>query len=76
MKFKLHANLIPSFHAPPETDVVRISGSVQRDRAPAAAFDVSIPAGETSKIVLADGTVVEFSVAATLGDRAGPRRDE
>jgi hypothetical protein len=70
MKVKLLVGLalaIPSFHVLAATDTVRFSGSVQRDSSPATAFDVSIPAGETSKFILADGTSLEFSAAASQG---------
>ena len=62
MKVKLHASVFPLFSAPAEPDVVRFSGSVQRDCAPATPFDVAIRAGKASKITLADGTALEFSV--------------
>lgn len=73
MKVKLHASVIPPFRAPAEADVVRFSGSVQRDSTPATPFDVSIRAGKTSKIVLADGTALEFSVTRRRR-RETPRR--
>ena len=46
------------------TDTVRFSGSVQRDNGATTSFDIAVPAGKTSKLILPDGSALEFSAAA------------
>ena len=73
MKVKLLAGLALAFtalHGLAATDAVHFSGSVQRDSSPPTGFDISMPAGETSKFILADGTSLEFSAAASQGSPA------
>lgn len=46
-------------------DSVHFSGTVQSDDATPSRFEMTVPNGQTSKIVLSDGTVVELTAAPT-----------
>jgi hypothetical protein len=62
--------VVASFQAFAANEAVSFSGSVQRDSEPATTFELAVPAGESSKLTLDDGTILEFSAAASSGDAA------
>ncbi|MDE2307106.1 MAG: hypothetical protein KGJ97_02305 [Xanthomonadaceae bacterium] len=47
------------------SDFVTFDGSVRHGQAPATSFQLVVPAGETSRLTLDDGTVLEFTAAAS-----------
>jgi len=51
------------FCASAANDSVHFIGTVQSDNATPSEFEVTVPNGKTTKIVLADGTVIELTAA-------------
>ena len=45
-------------------DSVHFTGTVQSDNATPSKFEMTVPNGETTKIALADGTVIELTAAS------------
>ena len=71
MKIKILVGLtlaVGSFQTLAANAAIDFSGAVQKDNAPAVAFDLIIPAGTTSTLTLEDGTAVEFSAATVQGE--------
>jgi hypothetical protein len=68
MKVTLIASLVlalVSTHAFAATDHVTFDGSVREGDGPATSFKVDVPRGQTSKVMLGDGTVVELIAGAS-----------